>query len=77
MVPYFLKKKAKKYIAKNLHIAFPLYDKWYVIPHDELVELVETHSNWTETESWVTHGAYSAATPNKDLFAAIEKFELS
>src|SRR5882672_1302652 len=30
----------KKYLDKNLHIAFPVGDLWYLIEHDALVQLI-------------------------------------
>lgn len=43
---------AKKYLGKNLHIAFPDGDGAYVFPHDKFVEEAEKQGKMTHTESW-------------------------
>ena len=30
----------KKYLGKDLHIAFPYNDSWYTYPYDELLEVI-------------------------------------
>jgi hypothetical protein len=45
----------KKYLGRNIWIAFPDRGEWYVAPHDELVTQGERH---TQTASWVK-GTYS------------------
>ena len=47
----------KKYIGRNIWIAFPENDQWYLVPHDELIVLGERH---TSTDSW-QRGSYSKA----------------
>lgn len=51
----------KKYIGRNIWIAFPENDQWYLVPHDELIVMGERH---TETESW-KRGAYSKSPLSK------------
>jgi hypothetical protein len=48
----------KKYMGRNIWIAFPSRGTWYVTPHDELVKLGERH---TGTASW-TKGTYNKGT---------------
>jgi len=45
----------KKYIGRNIWIAFPDRGAWYVAPHDEMLRLGERH---TTTDSWI-RGTYS------------------
>lgn len=67
---------AKKYIDKDIYIAFPLNGDWFVIAHAELIKLIEAHTNWLNTSSWIDSGLYSSANPNKELLSAIQKFKL-
>jgi hypothetical protein len=66
----------KKYLDKKLHITFPVKGIWYLVEHDLLVHLVSKHSNWLETDSWVSKGAYSSVAPNQQLLSSIEKYQL-
>ncbi len=66
----------KKYIGKDLWIAFPLKKHWYMIEHSRLLELVETETNWLLTPSWTDKHAYSAGNPSRKLLAHLEKYRL-
>jgi hypothetical protein len=49
----------KKYIGKNVWIAFPSESDWYMIPHDEMLDYLLSNSDIGKTDSWVIHNAYS------------------
>ena len=71
----------KKYQGQDLYIAFPIADNnergaWYLLPHDELVKHVRINTNWMNTQSWIARGGYSAAKPNRKLWAALEPYKL-
>lgn len=51
----------KKYVGRNIWIAFPDGGEWYVAPHDEMVRLGERH---TATASW-DRGTYSKSPLSK------------
>ena len=51
----------KKYVDRNIWIAFPYEGDWYVVPHDILVSQGVRH---TESISW-QKGTYSKASPSK------------
>lgn len=51
----------KKYLGRNIWIAFPDRGEWYVAPHDELVRMGERH---TGSESW-RRGSYSKGVLSK------------
>lgn len=65
-----------KYQKKDLHMAFPYKEAWYLVDHDHLVKLAESHTNWLKTASWVDKGGYSSYAPNKDLIAALKRYRL-
>jgi len=50
---------SKKYLGKDIYIAFQANGEWYLFPHDELMEKVLTETNIGNTGSWKTHGGYS------------------
>ena len=66
----------KKYIGKNIWIAFPLSDAWYLIEHDVLIERVSQTTNWLNTKSWITSGLYHCASPSLSLLTGISEYKL-
>lgn len=67
---------AKKYINKDLWMAFPIENCWYLIPHSELLNIVELNTNWLNTPSWLDGAAYSAKAPSKIIIEKLEEFKL-
>lgn len=49
----------KKYLDKDLFVAFHSDGAWYLFPHDEVLKEFLSGTNIGETESWKTHGGYS------------------
>ena len=68
---------AKKYIGKELCMAFPLRGYWHLIEHEKLVDIVGKTTPWLESLSWRENGAYSSKNPNSDLFEALSPWQLS
>ena len=66
----------EKYIGKNIFMTFPYNDNWYLIHHEELVEIIGNNSNWLETDSWKNKGLYSSANPSKRIMEAINHAKL-
>ena len=70
----------KKYADKNLFMAFPVVKQhnknWYLIEHDELVDLISQHTQWLDSNSWLEQGHYSSSSPNKILLSALESTKL-
>jgi len=67
----------KKYLGKHLHIAFPIGSDWYLVDHDDLVNLVGANSNALNTDSWLIGGAFNwPAPPPKWLVTVLEPFKL-
>lgn len=67
---------AQKYIGKSLFMAFPIHRDWYLIEHDALIAIIQTHTTWLTSESWLEHGAYSSDRPNDKLTAALSEAKL-
>jgi len=66
----------RKYKGKELFVAFPLNSRWYLLEHDTLIEKVGQHTNWLNTESWVTKGCYHSAAPNALLVQNLSEYKL-
>ena len=54
----------KKYLGRNVWIAFHYDRRWYLAPHDELVKHAEDYG-YTQSKSWIEGGAYSSPTLSK------------
>lgn len=66
----------KKYIGKDLYIAFPNEDSWYIYPHDEIVEYLESTTNICNTVAWQQDGIYNYPNLTTQLKNYLEKFKL-
>jgi hypothetical protein len=66
----------KKYSDKDLWIAFPYKDHWYLIAHDLLVEKVRKHTDWLNSPSWKEMNGYSSARINAGLLQSLAEDRL-
>ena len=64
----------RKYVGQDLWMNFPSAGKWYLVPHDKLVEAIGETTNWLNTESWKENGAYSSANPSPRLLQQLRPF---
>ncbi len=66
----------QKYSQKDIYMAFPIKGNWYLIHHEELMELVSKNTPWLESNAWKDTGAYSSGSINKNLKKALEQYIL-
>ncbi len=66
----------KNYLNKELYMAFPSNNSWYLISHDLLIEHIAVHTGWLNTESWGGKGFYHSANPSVTLLNSIEEYKL-
>ena len=66
----------KQYLNKRLYMTFRVHNKWYLIQHDKLVEIIGEVTNWLNTPSWTEKGLYHSSSPSKLLLKKISKFVL-
>ncbi len=63
-----------KYWHKDIWIAFPHNDHWYLIQHDRLVEKVGEHTIWLSSKSWEEKkDGYSSGSINPKLLASLSE----
>lgn len=68
----------KAQVGTDINIAFPDQDGiWYLVPHDELVNIAGQNTPWLESPSWQEAGWYSSASLSRRLRAAMEQYALS
>ena len=65
----------KKYIGKDLYMAFPVKNTWCLIAHDTLLNLSEI-SVWLTSPSWTERGGYSSPAVSKNLEIALSPYLL-
>lgn len=60
---------AKKYIGKNLYVAYPEHnnESIWLFNHDDMVQNCSEHVNYLSSKSWDVEGAYSSASHPKKL----------
>lgn len=67
----------KKYVGKNIYIAFRSNDKTYLYPHDEMMEKIfKALPNTKARESWTVSGGFSWPKPTKTLLKLLKNYEL-
>ena len=65
-----------KYIDRDLYIAFPENEVWYIVPHDQLIRIVGETTDWLNTKSWTQYGSYSSANPSQELLKSLSDYAL-
>ncbi|MBP2233356.1 hypothetical protein J2847_006694 [Azospirillum agricola] len=63
----------RKYLDRDLWIAFPMAGAWYLMPHEAMVALGE-NEGLTQTTSWRDRGAYSKPRPSRATIAACASY---
>lgn len=66
----------KKYIKKNIYIAFWQGEDCYVYPHDEIVEQVLGDGRIESSKSWIEEGNYSWPTLPKWAINVLSKYKI-
>ena len=66
----------KKYIGKDIYIAFRKDDDWYLYPHDELSKFVDQADKVNGSISWSENQSYSWPSPPKWALDELAKHKL-
>ncbi len=66
----------RKYIGKNIHIAFMDDVGCYVYPHDEVVSRIEAAGSIGKTSSWRDRGIYNWPSIPKWVRALLEEYKV-
>ena len=65
-----------KYKGKQLHIAFPHGDEWYIFPHDEFLAKVLESTTIGSTDSWSKNGGYSWPKLSAQMLELLEHYRI-
>ena len=63
--------------GKDIHIAFPCDGRYYIYPHDEIMEKILKERNVGNTISWCEDGIYNWASPPKWAQELIAPYEVT
>lgn len=63
----------KKYVGRNVWIAFHHAGVWYLAPHDELISHADRYG-YTQSKSWVERGAYTCPGLTKAQLADLAPY---
>lgn len=66
----------KKYIGKDLYIAFPEKENWFIYPHDLLLKIVNT-KGLCNTKKFHESGKWTWPYSPKHLLKSIEDYKIS
>jgi len=66
----------KKYLDKDIYIAFRNVSEWYLYPHDDFVDYLQNNNMAVESNSWLQNGHYSWPTLSNTLQTYLSKFKL-
>ncbi len=66
----------RKYINKDIYIAFRYNDEWFLYPHDIMMNFIEAAGAINKSQSWSVGKAYSWPTPPKWIAKKLEEYRL-
>ena len=71
----------RKYIGKDLYMCFPIrtigmQETWYLVPHDELIQIARDTTPWLDSESW-RRGGYSSGNPSHAMMQLLHPYALT
>lgn len=66
----------KKYLEKNIWMAFPHQGFWYLIEHDQLVVKAKEHTNWLQSPSWQEKNGFNSRSINPELLNSLAENKL-
>ena len=67
----------KKYMGKDLYIAFVSGGEWYLLPHDVVLQRILEAGRLSGTRSWDENGGYSFPSLPKELKSLLSEFRLT
>lgn len=68
---------AKKYRGKNVWIGFPEAGRWFLYPHDELLDIALRSTSIQSTNSWEHKGLYSFPYLTEQMKTLLDRYAVS
>jgi hypothetical protein len=66
----------RKYVGRDIWMAFPISGDWYLMPHDAMLAAAEL-DGVTKTASWVDGGIYSRPRPSAAVIAQCQSYRFA
>ena len=66
----------RPFIGKDLHLGFPVYGRWYLVSHDDLLKIANETTPWLLSPTWQVKGFYSTNRPSQATLARLDPFAL-
>jgi hypothetical protein len=66
----------KKYQGIDLYICFPHKGRWYLCPHDAILNYLLETTTLGRTRSWSQRGGYSFPSPSRRVIEFVRRFAL-
>ena len=66
----------KKYVGKDLYVAFSEDNRWYLFPHDEVLEMALAQTGISTTKSWEEKGNYNFPAMTSGMRQLLSAYEL-
>jgi hypothetical protein len=67
----------KKYLGRDIHIAFPADGHWFIYPHDALLSQVQQVRDFSDSKAWSQQGLYHFPYLTPVLQGLLEPYRLS
>ena len=67
----------KKYLKHDLYICFRNDGKWFLYPHDELLDKVDAENGFRKTKSWKDKGIFHYPRIPRNLRHFLEPYRLT
>jgi hypothetical protein len=67
----------RKYVGRNLYIAFHAEGMWYIYPHDDLLNRLTGAGRLVGTRSWEVDGVYHFPTLSGELLGFLTPYKLA
>lgn len=65
----------KRCLGENIYVIFQ-HERWYLVPHDDLVRIAGENTPWLDSDSWKVYGSYSSASPSAKMLDKLRPFGL-
>ena len=66
----------RKYCGRDLWMNFPVGASWYLVRHDELVQILGQATPYLTSPSWTRRGSYSNAKPSRALLDRLAPYRV-
>lgn len=67
----------KKYVDRDIWMAFPIGADWYLMPYDLMLEHEKEDGKTLKSASWMDSGAYSKPNPSASTIAACAPYKFT